>query len=85
MKIRGGGFEVILDSISMATSPVRPKAVVWYRSAKFWMPHCRILSGVSELRYVLISPTFAIEIGRSGRAGDEPNDIVINETVDKER
>jgi hypothetical protein len=81
MRIRGGGVLVILDNISIATRPVRPKAVVWYKPGRFSKPHCRIFSGESGLRYALTSSRFSIELGGSGGAEEEPCDMYIKGMV----
>lgn len=53
-KISGGGDVVIFDSMSIATSPVSPNAVVWYRFGRYSIPHRKISSGVNVERYALI-------------------------------
>lgn len=50
MKMSGGGEDVILESMSIATRPVKPNAVVWYNPGRYSMAHFRMSCADNEER-----------------------------------
>src|ERR1700723_1491554 len=61
----GGGGDVNFESMSIATRPVSPKAVVWRRPGRCVRAHVKISSGESGVKCAFIAERVSSESGSS--------------------
>lgn len=76
-------MEVILDNMSMPTSPVRPKAVVWYSPGRFFTAQCKISLGGRVCKCALIPSSSAGDSGGCTWAGGCEVEVDMSERMSK--